>query len=171
MNSLGLILLLSTPSALSAAFAQDCPLKFSPVLPRNSDFNKACSADSASKSFCFHHVSGSLRSANFYIHDNRKYREATPIVKDGFLTDFALVDITSSYRVNYTEAGLGLIYEPSDRDNCFDLTLFMIDDRNTGWKYTAAVANGGKVLFETQTPRDVTVQVCDRHVDLWLEKE
>ncbi|CCF52260.1 hypothetical protein NDA11_002129 [Ustilago hordei] len=119
MNSLGLILLLSTLSSLSAAFAQNCPPKFAPLVPHNSVFNKACSANSASKSPCFHHVSGPLHSASVFPKSSDK--DPTPdvytsfIVKDGFLTDFTITDITIPFYVAHLETGLGLLYMPSDR--------------------------------------------------------
>ncbi|SAM82999.1 related to Mig1 protein [Ustilago bromivora] len=134
MNSLGLILLLSTLSSLFAAFAQNCPQKFTPLLPRNSDFNKACSANSASKSPCFHHVSGSLRSAS--VAPKSSYTDptqdvnATLIVKDGFLTDFTIADITSVYYVAYLEAGIGLLYMPGNSDNCYFLTWTIFNERS-----------------------------------------
>ncbi|SPC64339.1 related to Mig1 - Mig1 protein, induced during biotrophic phase [Ustilago sp. UG-2017b] len=170
MNSLGLILLLSTLSALSAAFAPDCPLEFSPVLPRNSDFKKACSADSASKSPCFHHVSGSLRSANVSSNSLMEVIRETIIVKDGFLTDFTFSDITKGYYVNYTEAGVGLQYLPVNSGNCFGLSWNVVSERAGDYKLSGAVANGGEKLFESSANGGDTVQVCDRYVDLWLEK-
>ncbi|KAJ1021012.1 hypothetical protein NDA13_005640 [Ustilago tritici] len=172
MNSLGLILL-STLSSLSAAFAQNCPQEFTPLLPRNSDFNKACSANSASKSPCFHHVSGSLHSAS--ISPKSTYKDptqdvnATLIVKDGFLTDFTIADITRLYYVDYLEAGIGLLYMPGNSDNCYFLIWTIINERSFTWKLSGAVANGGKKLFQTRHNVD-TVEVCDRFVDLWLEK-
>ncbi|UTT91599.1 hypothetical protein NDA17_001307 [Ustilago hordei] len=119
MNTLGLILLLSILSSLSAAFAQDCPLKFTPVLPRNSDFEKACSADSATKSPCFHHVSGSLRLANVSSNSLQENIKEMLFVKDGFLTDFTFAYSTKGYYINYLDGGVGLQYTPVDSNNCF----------------------------------------------------
>ncbi|SOV08523.1 uncharacterized protein UDID_17439 [Ustilago sp. UG-2017a] len=59
---------------------------------------------------CFHDVSGSLRSANVVSHSDILEDNATPIVKDGFLTDFTFADNTSAYYVKYMEAGIGLLY-------------------------------------------------------------
>ncbi|SAM82753.1 related to Mig1-Mig1 protein, induced during biotrophic phase [Ustilago bromivora] len=170
MNSLGLILLLSTLSALSAAFAPDCPLEFTPVLPRNSDFKKACSADPASKSPCFHHVSGSLRSADVISNSPMEDIREPIIVKDGFLTDFTFSDNIEGYYVKYTEAGVGLQYRPVNSGNCFDLSWSVVSERARDYKLSAAVANGGGKLFESSDQGSYTVHVCDRYVDLWLEK-
>ncbi|SOV01959.1 uncharacterized protein UDID_18839 [Ustilago sp. UG-2017a] len=175
MNSLGLILLLSTLSALSAAFAQDCPPEYTAILPQNSEFNKACSADSATMSPCFHHVSGSLRSANivfgspYHVEDHSTL--PGPIVKDGFLTDFTFVDNNRDYYINYTAEGLGLSYEPGNSNaSPFRLGWGTSIAGARGWKLRAALANGGEELFDTSKASSGIIPAYG-HVDLWLEKE
>ncbi|CCF50915.1 hypothetical protein NDA10_007746 [Ustilago hordei] len=174
MNSLRLILLLSTLSALSAAFAQNCELKFTPLLPRNSDFNKACSADSTTISPCFHHVSGSLHSANITFGPPFSEKDesilAGPIIKDGFLTDFTF-DTRMEYYINYTAEGIGLRYQPGgSEDSCFHLSWAASSGRAVDWNFRAALANGGEKLFDMNEAYAGFKQVCG-HVDLWLEKK
>ncbi|SAM84172.1 related to Mig1 protein [Ustilago bromivora] len=124
---------------------------------------------------CFHHVSGSLRSANisfgspYSVEDN-----STPtglIVKDGFLTDFTFVDTNREYYINYTAEGMGLRYEPGySKGNCFYLSWGASSARALGWKFRAALANGGEGLFDIRETYAGSIPVCG-HVDLWLEKE
>ncbi|SOV01960.1 uncharacterized protein UDID_18859 [Ustilago sp. UG-2017a] len=174
MNSLGLILLLSTLSALSAAFAQDCPPEYTAILPQNSEFNKACASDNYSESPCFRHVSGSLRLAivSYYsIWYKVDTKVVTPIVKDGFLTDFTFLNFQNNYHINYTEAGVWLRYQYHDIQHCFDLAWGKGSNRAWSWKLIGAVANGGKVLFDTSQTSTGVVTVChNRSIDLWLEK-
>ena len=96
--------------------------------------------------------------------------KVTPIVKDSFLTDFTFADITKDYYVNYMEAGVGLRYQFRNSDDCFDLAWDINSERGQYWKLSGAVANGGEELFDTSKSRGGGVKVCDRYVDLWLEK-
>ncbi|SPC62098.1 related to Mig1 - Mig1 protein, induced during biotrophic phase [Ustilago sp. UG-2017b] len=174
MNSLGLILLLSTLSALSAAFAQVCPLEYTAILPKNSKFNKACVSDNYSESPCFHHVSGSLRLARVTLHSvwsDIDADEATPIVKDGFLTDFTFFNLEIDYHINYTEEGVWLRYQYHNMQHCFDLAWGAGSHSAWNWKLIGAVANGGERLFDTSQTSTGVVTVCNnRFIDLWLEK-